>query len=587
MKQELWQRAEELFHAALERPSETRRAFLDEACGEDAELRRQVERLISKDEQAGSFLEKPVLADVTETQSAAGSHSGRQYGPYRILSPLGAGGMGEVYRAHDSKLRRDVAVKLLPEEFAADAERMARFEREARVLASLNHPNIASIYGLEESGSARALVMELVPGRTLAERIAAGPIQIGEVLSIARQIGEAVACAHERGIIHRDLKPANIMINESGLVKVLDFGLAKLAGKTEDAGGETASLPPTEAGAVLGTSGYMSPEQLRGLPVDHRTDLFSFGVVLYEMITRERAFTGSSPMAVADAILHDQPRDFGDRPVPAKLKAIIRKLLEKDPANRYSSAEEVKRELKDLEISLAPLRPARLSRNAWIAIGTLVVLVGIILVWYWRTSSRERWALQTAMPEITRLIDAGEYVKAAALTREARAALPKDLTLEKLWMRATGEVSISSVPSDAVVSIRPYRGDPNSWENLGKTPLQKIRLPREAYVWRLVKPGFASAFFIAEPLGQPAPGFRSGLNINMTFLTAPSIDMRLKLRPEGSVPLGMVVVPGGATGLGNPLIQAPSVQVDDFLMDRHEVTNEEYKRFVDAGGSVK
>jgi serine/threonine protein kinase len=382
MKQELWRRAEKLFHAALERPAEDRPAFLDEACSEDAELRRQVERLLSKDEQAGNFLEKPVLADVTETQGAAGSHSGRQYGPYRILSPLGAGGMGEVYRAHDSRLRRDVAVKVLPEAFAADAERMARFEQEARVLASLNHPNIASIYGLEESGSVRALVMELVPGHTLAERIAAGPIQTGEALSIARQIGEAVACAHERGVIHRDLKPANIMITGSGLVKVLDFGLAKLAEKTEDAGGETASLPRTETGAVLGTSGYMSPEQLRGLPVDHRTDLFSFGVVLYEMVTRERAFTGSSPMAVADAILHAQPRDFGDRPVPAKLKAIIWKLLEKEPANRYSSAEEVNRELKDLEISLAPPRPVRLSRNAWIAVGAAVILAGVILVWY-------------------------------------------------------------------------------------------------------------------------------------------------------------------------------------------------------------
>ena len=349
---------------------------------------------------------------------------GRQYGSYRILSPLGVGGMGEVYRAHDSKLGRDVAVKVLPEAFATNAERMARFEQEARVLASLNHPSIASIYGLEESGSVRALVMEMVQGHTLAERIATGPIQMGEALPIARQISEAVAYAHERGIIHRDLKPANIMITESGLVKVLDFGLAKLAA-TEDSIGDTATFPRTDAGTIVGTIGYMSPEQVRGLPLDHRSDLFSFGVVLYEMVTRERAFRGSSPMAVADAILHAQPSNFGDSLAPAKLKAIIRKLLEKDPTNRYGSTAEVIQELKALEISLVPPRLGRLSRNEWIAVGAAVVLAGILAGWLWRGSSGERWALETATPEITRLIDAGEYVKAAALTRKARATLPK------------------------------------------------------------------------------------------------------------------------------------------------------------------
>jgi formylglycine-generating enzyme required for sulfatase activity/dienelactone hydrolase len=514
---------------------------------------------------------------------------GERLGPYEILAPIGAGGMGEVYRAHDSKLHRDVAVKVLPEVFAADVERMARFEREARVLASLNHPNIASIYGLEESGSARALVMELIQGRTLAERIAAGPIQIGDALSIARQIGEAMACAHERGIIHRDLKPANIMITENGLVKVLDFGLAKLAEKTEDAGGETASLPLTEAGAVVGTSGYMSPEQLRGLPIDHRTDLFSFGVVLYEMITGARAFPGSSPMAIADAILHDQLPDFGDSPAPAKLKAMIRKLLEKDPANRCSSTAEVIQELKALEISLAPVRPARLSRKAWIAIGTAVLLAGFLAVWLWRGASRERWALQTAAPEITRLIDSGEYVKAAVLTREAFAALPKDPTLEKLWIKATGEASIASVPADAVVSIRPYGGDPNAWETLGKTPFEKMRLPRDAYVWRIAKPGFASVFFIYEFGDPPIPGYASDPNVNLeaSLVNRPSIKMELKLRPEASVRPEMVVVPGGSIRLGYPLNQAPAAVVDDFLIDRHEVSNEEYKKFVDAGGYRK
>lgn len=584
MKKDLWHRAEELFHAALERPADARQAFLDEACGEDAELRRQVGTLISQDGQAGSLFETSPLADVAAKSRTRESLVGRQHGQYRILSVLGAGGMGEVYRAHDSKLGRDVAIKVLPETSENDAGRMARFEQEARVLASLNHPNIASIYGLEESGGVRALVMELVRGRTLAERIAAGPIRLEDALSIARQICDAVACAHAQGIIHRDLKPANIMITDSGIVKVLDFGLAKLT--AEDANGDTASLPRTDSGTVVGTIAYMSPEQLRGLPLDPRADLFSLGAVLYEMTTRERAFTGNSPIAISDAILHAQPRDFRNCPVPTKLKAIIQKLIEKDPVKRYASATEVLRDLKTLEISLAPTRAAGLSKKMWIAIGAAVVLPGIFAAWLWLESSREQWVLQTAIPEITRLIDTGEYVNAAEWIQKARAVLPKDPTLERLWMRATGEATIASTPSDAVVSFRRYRGDPNRWETLGKTPLQKVRVPRDAYVWRLDKPGFASMFFIAELGGPLPPGFPLDPAQNgMSVAARPSIDMMLKLRRERSVPPEMMVVCGGSTVLGYPFVAA--AQVDDFLIDQHEVTNEDYKKFVDAGGYAR
>ena len=227
MKKDLWQRAEELFHTALGHSPEGRRAFLDKACGEDTELRRQVETLLSQDEQAGSYLEKPALADAAVTPGARGSLVGRQFGPYRILSALGAGGMGEVYQAKDRKLGRDVAIKVLPEEFARDADRVARFQREAKLLASLNHPNIAAIYGLEESGGTNFLVLELVEGETLADRIKAGPIPVEESLKLALQIAEALEAAHEKGVIHRDLKPANIKVTPDGKVKVLDFGLAK------------------------------------------------------------------------------------------------------------------------------------------------------------------------------------------------------------------------------------------------------------------------------------------------------------------------------------------------------------------------
>ena len=206
-------------------------------------------------------------------------------GPYEIVAPLGAGGMGEVYRARDTKLGREVALKVLPEAFAADAERMARFEREAKVLASLNHPNIASIYGFEDSSGVHALAMELVEGPTLADRIAKGPIPLDEALHTAKQIAEGLEYAHERGIIHRDLKPANIKVTPEGVVKLLDFGLAKaLSGDTaasDPSTSPTLSHLATQAGIILGTAAYMAPEQAKGKPVDRRADIWAFGCVLY------------------------------------------------------------------------------------------------------------------------------------------------------------------------------------------------------------------------------------------------------------------------------------------------------------------
>ena len=415
--------------------------------------------------------------------------------------------------------------------------------------------------------------MEYIDGETLAEKITRKELRLQQTLKCAAQIADALARAHAAGIVHRDLKPSNVMIAEDGTVKVLDFGLAKLTVTVRGADEATATMAKTREGVVVGTVGYMSPEQVLGLPVNQRTDLFSFGVVLYEMVTGARPFTGGSAMAVCDAILHAQPRDFGDSPAPGNLKAIIRKLLEKDPANRYGSAHEVYQELKALEASLTP---ARLSRNAWMAVGAAAVLAVALAGWFWREWSRQRWALETAAPEIARLVDADEHVKAAALAREARSVLPKDPAIEKLWRLATGEVSIASVPSGSDVSIRPYRGDPNAWQPLGKTPLQKVRIPRDAYVWRLVNPGFAAAFYIGEPPGPRPPGFGH-----------PSFDLTWKLRPEGSVPSEMVVVAGGRTGLAYPLAEVPAVQIDDFLIDRHEVTNEEYKKFVDAGAYRK
>ncbi len=264
---------------------------------------------------------------------------GTNLGPYEILAPIGAGGMGEVYRARDSKLGRDVALKVLPEAFARDADRLTRFRREAKVLASLNHPNIASIYGFEDSGSTHALVMELVEGPTLADRIGSGPIPIEESLRIAKQICDALEYAHEHGIVHRDLKPANVKVTNDDAVKVLDFGLAKAiegdAASIDIATSPTMSRMATLAGVLLGTAAYMSPEQAKAKAVDRRADIWAFGCVLYEMLTGKMAFTGETVTDTLASIIKEEP-DWSRLPVgtPQHARVLLQRCLQKDPKQR-------------------------------------------------------------------------------------------------------------------------------------------------------------------------------------------------------------------------------------------------------------
>ena len=265
--------------------------------------------------------------------------TGTKLGPYEITGAIGAGGMGEVYRAHDPKLGRDVAIKVLPEAFARDAERMARFQREAKVLASLSHPNIATIYGLEDSGSTRALVMELVEGPTLANRIKAGPIPVDESVGIAKQIADALEYAHERGIIHRDLKPANVKVTNEDAVKVLDFGLAKaLEGDPSSidiSTSPTISRMATQAGVLLGTAAYMSPEQAKAKSVDRRADIWAFGCVLFEMLTGKMAFGGEAVTDTLAAVIKSDP-DWSQLPAatPPHIRVLLRRCLQKDPKQR-------------------------------------------------------------------------------------------------------------------------------------------------------------------------------------------------------------------------------------------------------------
>src|SRR3984885_14005279 len=279
--------------------------------------------------------------------------AGVRLGPYEILAPIGKGGMGEVYKARDTRLHRDVAIKVLPQAFATEAAQ-ERFQREARAASALNHPNICAVHDVGDSADHPFLVMELLDGKTLREHIAGKPLDIPAALALSIQIADALDAAHSKGIVHRDIKPANIFVTERDHAKVLDFGLAKQSGPADSQ--VVTETMPTEPGSAMGTIAYMSPEQARGEPVDARTDLWSFGVVLYEMVTGSRPFDGPTNAIIFDALLNRTPQPVRERnrEVPEELERIIGKLLEKDRALRYASAAELRGDLERLQAGLSP-----------------------------------------------------------------------------------------------------------------------------------------------------------------------------------------------------------------------------------------
>jgi serine/threonine protein kinase/Tol biopolymer transport system component len=384
MTPDRWQQISQLYHAALTRGGGDRAAFLAEACGGDEPLRREVESLLAQPASAQAFLDGEALAGAAQMVSDVGASvlTGRRLGAYQVQARLGAGGMGEVYRARDTKLGRDVAIKILPHVFTSDPERLARFEREARMLAALNHPNIGAIYGLEDADGIRALVLELVDGETLADRVARGPLPLKEALPIARQITEALDAAHEKGIIHRDLKPSNVALTRDRTVKVLDFGLAKAsAGDGAGAAGSqapTMSKGGTREGVVLGTAPYMSPEQARGQAVDKRTDIWAFGCVLYELLTGQVAFSGATIQDTIAAVLEHEP-NWSALPAatPGNIRRLLERCLEKDPKRRLRDVGDARMELDD---SLAEVTPvAARPRARWVPWAAAVVLASAAL----------------------------------------------------------------------------------------------------------------------------------------------------------------------------------------------------------------
>ena len=378
---ERWNEVEAILRAALTRAPPERTAFVREVCAGDSELRAEVESLLARETSTNDFLSRPAVALMAAEETAA--FIGREFGAYTIVDYLGSGGMGDVYRARDRELDRDVAIKILPPVFTKDTDRLLRFEREAKILAVLNHQHIGAIYGLERVDGMPALVLELVEGPTLAERLLQGPLPVKNAVAIAMQIADALEAAHRQGIIHRDLKPANVKVT-SDFVKLLDFGLAKgVEHQDNGSASSTVAASPTTSrpGAVMGTAAYMSPEQARGEPVDGRSDLFSLGAVLYEMVTGRPAFSGDTASAILRAILNDtppSPRALDPR-VPAALESVVMRLLAKDRGARPQQPSAVRSELQRLASELDGGSSPWLPRWRRSGAAAAVILVGIAI----------------------------------------------------------------------------------------------------------------------------------------------------------------------------------------------------------------
>jgi serine/threonine protein kinase/Tol biopolymer transport system component len=420
MTNDRWQKVKEIFQAALERPPDERSAFVSAACGADDNLRREVESLISSDGRSGTFLDAPAYAGASQTivNGVSDLKPKQMAGPYEVVSFISRGGMGEVYLAQDRRLNRKVALKLLPAAFTQNDERLRRFEQEARSASALNHPNIITIYEILESGPNHIIATEFVEGETLRQRLSRSQLTLIESLNIAIQIADALSAAHKVGIIHRDIKPENIMMRPDGYVKILDFGLAKLAPMPTAASAEEAVTKQvrTGSGVIMGTAGYMSPEQARGKEVDTRSDVFSLGAVIYEMIAGARPFEGETPSDTLAAILKTEPPPISELmpEAPPELVRIVHKSLRKDREERYQVIKDLLLDLRALKqelefqekIGSRTATPAidRASRSAVPAASTGEVRSALSTITDSLTIEIKRHRLATALSAVVLLV---------------------------------------------------------------------------------------------------------------------------------------------------------------------------------------
>jgi dienelactone hydrolase len=487
-------------------------------------------------------------------------------GKYRLLEVLGRGGMGIVYKAEDISLHRPVALKFLPAERGGAPNARERFFMEARAAAALSHPHICTIYEIHDEGETPFIAMECIEGQSLRARISELPLPTVEAVELAIQISEALTAAHEKGVIHRDIKSANVMVTDKGQAKVMDFGLAKVRGETLH----------TREGTTLGTAAYMSPEQARGDAVDQRTDLWSLGVVLYEMLSGKLPFKGDRNASILYAVVHEAPKPLKDvQPgIPAELERVVERALKRDLAKRYQSAAEMVGDLKQYQEcvrgealgALSPRAVLRAALKPRIAIPAAACLVAVASVggWLWHRQSKIRWAREQALPEIAGALNDSQpgfsnFSKAYALAKEAQEYIPRDTELLRLIEASSVEVNVTTTPPGVRVYAKEYSAPEDRWQYLGVSPIQRTRLARGFFFWKMQKEGF-------EPIEA---GALTG------FVAGPGYTIQRTLDPQGTIPAGMVRVSGAET---------PDGPVGDFFIDKYEVTNKQYKQFVDAGG---
>jgi dienelactone hydrolase len=494
--------------------------------------------------------------------------------------------MGAVYRAKDLKLGRDVAIKVLREEFSSDPERLRRFEQEARSASALNHPNIITIHDIGKHETTPYIAMEFVEGGTLREILSEGPLPSEKLLDIATQIADGLSKAHNAGIVHRDLKPENIMVTSDGFVKILDFGLAKLMPAALDGDSEMMTLAKrTQLGVVVGTVGYMSPEQASGKPVDYRSDQFAFGLILYEMVSGKMAFRRDTAAQTLAAIIEDEPQSLADSSpnLPHQLILIVNRCLEKASEDRYESTRDMARDLRlvpgelprETSKFIREVEPAKAIEEArteaarqrrfltWRKVGlSFLVALGVSGVvtagWLLYSGAAEEKIAELEL-QLQELSDQREYESAFILAAQG---LPRVARFEELWNEFSAGVRlIRTAPRGAMVSRRPYDAA-DAWEPLGATPISDVRMPRGMSVVRF------------ELEGREA--------VEMAILPGSSDTVDVHLSAQGEVPTGMVRVPAGRAAIPN--YSEAEMELGAYLIDRYEVTNREFKEFVDAGG---
>ena len=558
---------------------------------------------------------------------------GSTLGHYQILGPIGAGGMGEVYLGRDIQLERKAAIKVLPDSLLGDTTAQGRMLREARAAATLDHPNICSIYEVGEAAGCHFIAMQFVEGETLDEVIGREPLDLKRFLNIATQLADALTEAHSKGIIHRDIKPTNIMITARGEAKVMDFGLARMEQHEQAAQSEVETAAMLSApGMIIGTVPYMSPEQVRGKTVDARSDLFSLGVVFYEMIAGVRPFAGDSSAEIASAILTKEPPPLTRyvNGVPSELQRVVEKLLHKEADDRYQTARDLLidlRTLKDeiefqqrLERSSPPNEAGAalgtLSRKAFAktesmpavqtaekdravtietreragdrgwrnAFATALVALAFVTAagwWYWHRSNVD-WA-KRQIPQLEELAKNGRYFAAFDLAKSVQKYLSDDPTVTGLIPTIADSLSVTSEPAGAAVYLRRFDPDKDGRfperQRIGTTPISNAQIARGQYVLSVEKDGFASN-------EQSISGaiLHSG---NLT-ITPPPLQVNVRLFEADKMPERMVHVPGGDYRLAaweRPTEQR--VRLDDFFIDKFEVSNQDYKNFINAGGYLK